>query len=552
MGVVAVLVLAFALVAIGPGHAARTVAHTPPWPPELLSATAGDDSVILTWAPPANDGGSPVTGYRIARTGTTTTTVAIVDGSRTTYTGHPLNGRSYTYVVYAANASGEGYSPSNALIAAPISPTPTLLTRFLSRPLGAAAVAAAVGDVTGDGRRDVVVTTDDWGRPERTSRSPSSCRKRTEPGRPALYAPSAAYGTRALSVATGDVTGDGRADVIVGMRNTGVEVFRQLASGVLGSPTSIPITGLSAVAVGQLDGTGPLDIAVAAGQKNVVEVLPATGGGGFGAPSVQTVAGLGGTLEVGDVTGDDRDDVVVSTRPSDVASIAVLAQTSGGGLGNPVSYPVGTDVTGIGIGDANDDGRDDVVAAYGGSDGRLAVLAQAAGGGLASGTSSPIHGSSQGVTIGDLDGDGRDDVVVSHGDALGVSLQQPDATWTAEKLYLAAFYGYADNALGLADVNGDGTTDVVGVVPRRAGRARECAPRPHACGCADAASGSERRRADALQLGCAHRRRARQSSGTGSTTSPVATPRTPRWGPRRVTRSRGCRSGSSSNAGSLR
>ena len=54
-----------ALNSAGPGAAARTAA-TPlaaPSVPESLTATAGDGEVVLEWTEPADDGGSPVTGY---------------------------------------------------------------------------------------------------------------------------------------------------------------------------------------------------------------------------------------------------------------------------------------------------------------------------------------------------------------------------------------------------------------------------------------------------------------------------------------------------------
>src|SRR5437763_1800917 len=97
--------------------------------------------------------------------------------------------------------------------------------------------AVAVGDVNGDGRNDVVMTTSYYFDPandfhlfvflqaaDGTLMAPIS------------YATSATYGNRPDSVAIGDITGDGRADVVVGIDGVGVQVFPQLATGVLGSP----------------------------------------------------------------------------------------------------------------------------------------------------------------------------------------------------------------------------------------------------------------------------------------------------------------------------
>jgi fibronectin type 3 domain-containing protein len=96
---------------------------TPPGPPLDLQATAGDGTVALSWSPPADDGGSPITNYNIWR-GTTpdslswlTTVLADVlsyqDSSVT-------NGVTYYYYVTAENSAGAG-PPSNKVSATPMS-----------------------------------------------------------------------------------------------------------------------------------------------------------------------------------------------------------------------------------------------------------------------------------------------------------------------------------------------------------------------------------------------------------------------------------------------
>src|SRR5437763_8206848 len=103
--------------------------------------------------------------------------------------------------------------------------------------------AVAIGDVTGDGRADAVVTTG-------FSNDPAVDFKvavlaQTPAG--TLSAPlfrdtAGSYQHRPSSVAIGDVTGDGIADVVVGIDGIGVQVFPGLAGGGLGSPSLTPTT----------------------------------------------------------------------------------------------------------------------------------------------------------------------------------------------------------------------------------------------------------------------------------------------------------------------
>jgi fibronectin type 3 domain-containing protein len=88
----------------------RSVLKEPPGPPLGPQAQAGDGFVRLSWGPPASDGNSSVTGYRIYRGGsagneTPLTTVGNITEFNDT---NVTNYNNYFYRVSALNAVGEG------------------------------------------------------------------------------------------------------------------------------------------------------------------------------------------------------------------------------------------------------------------------------------------------------------------------------------------------------------------------------------------------------------------------------------------------------------
>ena len=88
-----------------------------PGTPVGLTARPGDGSITLSWNPPADDGGNPITEYRIRykRDGTTTSQNPYVRVRKLigpSVRSHALtglaNGQGYTVHVWAVNANGEG------------------------------------------------------------------------------------------------------------------------------------------------------------------------------------------------------------------------------------------------------------------------------------------------------------------------------------------------------------------------------------------------------------------------------------------------------------
>src|SRR5437899_10205841 len=99
---------------------ASSLATAIPSAPKNLQATAGTGNVTLSWQATSNNGGSPITNYKIYRSSSSGTEGLLVTiGNLTSYTNTGLaSGHTYFYKVAAVN--GIGTSPqSNEASATP-------------------------------------------------------------------------------------------------------------------------------------------------------------------------------------------------------------------------------------------------------------------------------------------------------------------------------------------------------------------------------------------------------------------------------------------------
>lgn len=328
--------------------------------------------------------------------------------------------------------------------------------------------AIAIGDVTGDGRADAVVTTG-------YSNNPSVDFKvavlaQTAGGTlaaPVFYDTAGTYPNRPNSVAIGDVNGDGLPDVIVGISSVGVQVFPGLAGGGIGAPSLTSTPDGRLVRLGQLDGDGRLDVAAIGWGTNTVTVLSDTGSGLAVRATYSAQHAGWDDLDVGDVTGDGLADIVVmSGQTYAVPNLEVLPQLAGGGFGVARPSSVGTNINtqGIGVGDVTGDGIADVVASYGGNSpsGRVAVFAGGPSGlgAPAARTSYDIPGP---IEVADLDGDGARDVIVAHSgwNAVGQYAGIPGGGIVDEVLTSLPYSSsYGPQGLAVGDLTGDGRPDI--------------------------------------------------------------------------------------------
>jgi hypothetical protein len=253
-------------------------------------------------------------------------------------------------------------------------------------------------------------------------------------------------------------------------RWVGIQVFPQLASGALGTPTFTETPDNLRVRIGQLDGDGLLDVAGIGWGSNTVSVFANNGSGGLAAPVVYP-ARHGGwdDLDIADVTGDGLDDLVVmSGQTYAIPNLSVLAQLPAGGFGPAAEYRVAdnTNTSGMGVGDVDGDARNDVVLSYGGNSpgAFVATYSQTESATLGlpvSYTSYDIPGP---VEVADLDGDGHSDVVTIHEGwrKAGVYRGTAEGWLDDEELYpIPANSHYNPHGLAVGDVTGDGWLDLV-------------------------------------------------------------------------------------------
>jgi hypothetical protein len=357
----------------------------------------------------------------------------------------------------------------------------TLLSFFTapSFAVGTTPHGEVVGDFNGDGKRDLAVVNEGSNTVSiLLGNGDGTFRPKTD----------FATGAQPWGIAVGDFNGDGKLDLVVANRGANsLSILLGNGDGTFQPKTDIalpptPVTLLPvvplAVTVGDFNGDGKADLAVATQVSNTndVTILIGNGNGTFQTPvtiltNSSTFAGFGlagngqSSIATADFNGDGHLDLVAVNntdfkqpfgRGSFILSpgpgtVSVLLGNGDGTFQAPRNSAVGTEAMTVGVGDFNGDGRPDF-AVNNLSSNSLSVFMNSGGGNFSSST---ILGVSGNLAAGDFNGDGIADLAaggtVLNGQ-VGTGLQAAKTS-----------YALPMSSPVAVDLNGDGHLDLAGV-----------------------------------------------------------------------------------------
>jgi type VII secretion-associated serine protease mycosin len=348
------------------------------------------------------------------------------------------------YFVRVTNRGGDT-APYQVTVSS-MTTAPALYGAPLAIDLLSAAQSVGVGDLDGDGRKDIAFLMGDTSSLGDTLVVLSQTAARSFNIGDVLATPA---GTSGGGLAVGDINGDGKADVAFPTSNF-VEIFLQGSQG-LDLETSIAASGVSQLAIGDIDEDGHPDVVTAGPGPSGVKVY---WGPSF-SPQDRTnvTASTTTAISIGDFSGDGHLDLA-TIRGGIVAAFSRSVARSFTGrqafaLTNPSNVAV-------------DPSTGHIVVTQRQTPGKVVVLSD--DGSLLHPVGSAITlqtGRPEPVAIADLDGGGSD-IAVLHDDS--GDLEVVRAGGTIKERFFAddqPSSHYDARALAVDDIDGDGHPDVI-------------------------------------------------------------------------------------------
>ncbi|MGI4875566.1 MAG: FG-GAP-like repeat-containing protein [Janthinobacterium lividum] len=249
---------------------------------------------------------------------------------------------------------------------------------------------------------------------------------------------------------------------------TGTGTFRAPAANTDPAVGTYPLS----VALGDIDGDGDLDVVTANDSSPGTVSLVLNGGdatgsntGSFAGGTTLSVSDYPMGLALGDVNGDGSLDILTASYGGNIG--VRLNNGSATSFTTPATVPtVGTNPQSLTLGDIDGDGDLDLVTANSNNPGTVSVRFNDGAGTFtapASGAEVAVGSNPQNALLGDVDGDGDLDLLAVNQTSGTVSVRLNDGTglFAAPAIGAEVTVSTAAQGLALGDVDGDGDLDLV-------------------------------------------------------------------------------------------
>lgn len=266
------------------------------------------------------------------------------------------------------------------------------------------------------------------------------------------------------AVAAGDVNADGKVDLVVTLGAADqIQLLTGDGKGAFTPQTAINVGAKNpiSIALGDLTGDGKLDAVVGHLAGNGFTVFTNTAGV-LGAPSNQVLNSFANITSVAltDLNGDSKLDAVIVGATTN--NLGVLIGNGAAKFAAPTTFNMPGGPNRLALGDFNNDKKLDVVTANVGAGTVSVRLGDGNGGfGGAAPSSSVAAGTTPtAVSVGDFDSDGNVDLVVSNSgsNTFSALIGKGDGTFGAAKSFPT---NASPGSIVSADYSGDGLLDVV-------------------------------------------------------------------------------------------
>ncbi|HMJ46672.1 MAG TPA: FG-GAP-like repeat-containing protein [Ferruginibacter sp.] len=329
----------------------------------------------------------------------------------------------------------------------------------------------AVSDLDGDGKPDLASSNN-----YSTAGSPASFSvfRNTSSGIAISFAPKSDFpnGVMTAAIASGDLNGDGKPDIVVSSIADGtISIFNnnsvpgtisfnpKISYATQNNPQGIVIT--------DLDLDGKPDIAVVNYTANSISVFRNTGSIGvisFDAAITISTGLAPSSIATSDLDGDGKPDLAITNEFSNTVSLYRNISTTGNILFAPktdFATPASSSKC-VALGDLDNDGKPDM-SVTGGQ--KLSVYRNTSSTGVISFAPRAEYttNTNSSVTIGDLNGDGKQDIIVTGNlSSMYQNNSSPGSIvlGTAQPLYIT----YGSYVTQIVDLNGDSKPDLANAV----------------------------------------------------------------------------------------